>query len=171
MSAPIDNVILSEFEFQCVTVQYKDSFSHLQVSQQLGTVMDLFSTSLSVAGLSVPDDRLIDGLDLSPVLHNNTLINRLELAARRGGGGAPCREAAGWGPGRGTTLVDKVFHQAHNGMSHGSVVVGREPAREGQAAQGEGGSGAERGLLLITGIQQSPIPFHTQQAHLLLPRQ
>uniref|UniRef100_A0A4W5NA90 Galactosamine (N-acetyl)-6-sulfatase n=1 Tax=Hucho hucho TaxID=62062 RepID=A0A4W5NA90_9TELE len=46
------------------------------VSQQLGTVMDLFSTSLSVAGLSVPDDRLIDGLDLSPVLHNNTLINR-----------------------------------------------------------------------------------------------
>ncbi|XP_064868635.1 N-acetylgalactosamine-6-sulfatase-like [Oncorhynchus nerka] len=46
------------------------------VSQQLGTVMDLFSTSLSVAGFSVPDDRLIDGLDLSPVLHNNTLINR-----------------------------------------------------------------------------------------------
>uniref|UniRef100_A0A673WRC2 Galactosamine (N-acetyl)-6-sulfatase n=1 Tax=Salmo trutta TaxID=8032 RepID=A0A673WRC2_SALTR len=46
------------------------------VSQQLGTVVDLFSTSLSVAGLSVPDDRLIDGLDLSPVLHNNTLINR-----------------------------------------------------------------------------------------------
>ncbi|XP_038825420.1 N-acetylgalactosamine-6-sulfatase-like, partial [Salvelinus namaycush] len=47
-----------------------------QVSQQLRTVVDLFSTSLSVAGLSVPDDRLIDGLDLSPVLHNNTLINR-----------------------------------------------------------------------------------------------
>ncbi|XP_064833086.1 N-acetylgalactosamine-6-sulfatase isoform X1 [Oncorhynchus masou masou] len=46
------------------------------VSQQLGTVMDLFSTSLSVAGLSVPDDRHIDGLDLSPVLQNNTLINR-----------------------------------------------------------------------------------------------
>lgn len=84
MSAPIDNVILSGFEFQCVTVQYQDSFSHLQVSQQLGTVVDLFSTSLSVAGLSVPDDRLIDGLDLSPVLHNNTLINRLELAAERG---------------------------------------------------------------------------------------
>uniref|UniRef100_A0A8C8M7Y4 Sulfatase N-terminal domain-containing protein n=1 Tax=Oncorhynchus tshawytscha TaxID=74940 RepID=A0A8C8M7Y4_ONCTS len=46
------------------------------VSQQLGTVVDLFSTSLSVAGFSVPDDSLIDGLDLSPVLHNNTLINR-----------------------------------------------------------------------------------------------
>ncbi|KAJ7986060.1 hypothetical protein DPEC_G00346890 [Dallia pectoralis] len=46
------------------------------VSPQLGTVMDLFSTSLSLAGLDVPEDRAIDGLDLSPVLLNNTHINR-----------------------------------------------------------------------------------------------
>ncbi|CAB1339509.1 unnamed protein product [Coregonus sp. 'balchen'] len=72
------------------------------VSQQLGTVMDLFSTSLSVAGLSVPDDRLVDGLDLSPVLHNNTLINRPifyyrgnEMMAVRGINFCPGQEVAG----------------------------------------------------------------------------
>ncbi|KAJ8271326.1 hypothetical protein COCON_G00101850 [Conger conger] len=46
------------------------------VSQQLGSVMDLFSTSLSLAGLSAPDDRVIDGLDLTPVLLKNSLIDR-----------------------------------------------------------------------------------------------
>lgn len=46
------------------------------VSHQLGSVMDLFSTSLSVAGVLPPDDRIIDGLDLSPVLFNNSLLDR-----------------------------------------------------------------------------------------------
>ncbi|XP_077057673.1 N-acetylgalactosamine-6-sulfatase isoform X1 [Siphateles boraxobius] len=46
------------------------------VSHQLGSVMDLFSTSLSVAGVLPPDDRVIDGLDLSPVLFNNSLLDR-----------------------------------------------------------------------------------------------
>uniref|UniRef100_A0A673M3W4 N-acetylgalactosamine-6-sulfatase-like n=1 Tax=Sinocyclocheilus rhinocerous TaxID=307959 RepID=A0A673M3W4_9TELE len=46
------------------------------VSYQLGSVMDLFSTSLSVAGIHPPDDRVIDGLDLSPVLFNNSLLDR-----------------------------------------------------------------------------------------------
>lgn len=32
--------------------------------------MDLFTTSLSLAGISPPDDRTIDGLDLTPVLLN-----------------------------------------------------------------------------------------------------
>lgn len=52
------------------------SFFFSQVSYQLGSVMDLFSTSLSVAGVLPPDDRVIDGLDLSPVLFNNSLLDR-----------------------------------------------------------------------------------------------
>lgn len=39
-----------------------------KVTQALGTTMDLFSTSLALAGVPVPDDRTIDGVDLSPVL-------------------------------------------------------------------------------------------------------
>ncbi|XP_030649774.1 N-acetylgalactosamine-6-sulfatase [Chanos chanos] len=46
------------------------------VSQQLGSVMDLFTTSLSLAGLLPPDDRIIDGIDLTPTLLNNSLIDR-----------------------------------------------------------------------------------------------
>lgn len=46
------------------------------VSSQVGTVMDLFTTSLALAGLVAPDDRVIDGLDLSPALFNNSLTDR-----------------------------------------------------------------------------------------------
>ncbi|KAF7664751.1 hypothetical protein LDENG_00167610 [Lucifuga dentata] len=47
------------------------------VSFQVASVMDLFSTSLALAGLSPPDDRVLDGLDLMPVLlnHPHTLQN------------------------------------------------------------------------------------------------
>ncbi|XP_051565181.1 N-acetylgalactosamine-6-sulfatase [Myxocyprinus asiaticus] len=46
------------------------------VSYQLASVMDLFTTSLTVAGLHPPDDRIIDGIDLSPALFNNSLVDR-----------------------------------------------------------------------------------------------
>ncbi|KAG9352487.1 hypothetical protein JZ751_020901 [Albula glossodonta] len=46
------------------------------VSYQLGNVMDLFTTSLALAGLPVPGDRVIDGLDLTPVLLNSSIIDR-----------------------------------------------------------------------------------------------
>lgn len=36
----------------------------------MANVMDLFTTSLALAGISFPDDRIIDGLDLTPVLLN-----------------------------------------------------------------------------------------------------
>ena len=38
------------------------------VITDLGTTMDLFSTFSKLAGVSVPDDRVMDGLDLGPVL-------------------------------------------------------------------------------------------------------
>ncbi|KAF4094388.1 hypothetical protein AMELA_G00014540 [Ameiurus melas] len=46
------------------------------VSYQLGTVMDLFTTSLALAGLNAPEDRDIDGLDLSSTLFNKSLTER-----------------------------------------------------------------------------------------------
>lgn len=51
-----------------------------QVSHQLGSVMDLFTTSLSLAGLEPPSDRVIDGLDLLPSLLQGQLVDRLVLA-------------------------------------------------------------------------------------------
>ncbi|XP_055520891.1 N-acetylgalactosamine-6-sulfatase [Leucoraja erinacea] len=47
-----------------------------QVSEQLGTLMDLFTTSLALAGLQPPTDRQLDGIDLSPVILQNKLIDR-----------------------------------------------------------------------------------------------
>ncbi|XP_062327094.1 N-acetylgalactosamine-6-sulfatase [Osmerus eperlanus] len=46
------------------------------VSHQLASVVDVFTTSLRLAGISTPDDRSLDSLDLTPVLLNNSLINR-----------------------------------------------------------------------------------------------
>uniref|UniRef100_A0AAX7TTL1 N-acetylgalactosamine-6-sulfatase n=1 Tax=Astatotilapia calliptera TaxID=8154 RepID=A0AAX7TTL1_ASTCA len=40
------------------------------VNFQLANVMDLFTTSLVLAGINPPDDRILDGLDLTPVLLN-----------------------------------------------------------------------------------------------------
>ncbi|EQB77001.1 n-acetylgalactosamine-6-sulfatase-like protein [Camelus ferus] len=48
----------------------------LSVSHQLGSIMDLFTTSLSVAGLEPPSDRAIDGLDLLPAMLQGRLMDR-----------------------------------------------------------------------------------------------
>ncbi|XP_017917349.1 PREDICTED: N-acetylgalactosamine-6-sulfatase isoform X3 [Capra hircus] len=47
-----------------------------QVSHQLGSIMDLFTTSLSLAGLEPPRDRAIDGLDLLPAMLQGHLTDR-----------------------------------------------------------------------------------------------
>ncbi|XP_023616842.1 N-acetylgalactosamine-6-sulfatase isoform X3 [Myotis lucifugus] len=47
-----------------------------QVSHQLGSIMDLFTTSLSLAGLEPPSDRVIDGLDLLPAMLQGQLMER-----------------------------------------------------------------------------------------------
>ena len=38
------------------------------VTQEIGSAMDLFTTSIALAGGAVPEDRPIDGVDLAPVL-------------------------------------------------------------------------------------------------------
>lgn len=59
-------------------VFFKNVFVFLQVNFQLANVMDLFTTSLALAGISPPGDRAIDGLDLTPVLLSppHTIHNR-----------------------------------------------------------------------------------------------
>lgn len=50
-----------------------------QVSHQLGSIMDLFTTSLSLAGLNPPSDRVIDGLNLLPTMLQGHVMDRLVL--------------------------------------------------------------------------------------------
>ncbi|XP_078367421.1 N-acetylgalactosamine-6-sulfatase-like [Oculina patagonica] len=47
-----------------------------QVSHQLGTHMDLFTTALSLTGAKPPGDKMIDGIDLSPVLFYQNITDR-----------------------------------------------------------------------------------------------
>ncbi|XP_011783466.1 PREDICTED: N-acetylgalactosamine-6-sulfatase [Colobus angolensis palliatus] len=47
-----------------------------QVSHQLGSIMDLFTTSLALAGLTPPRDRATDGLNLLPALLQGWLMDR-----------------------------------------------------------------------------------------------
>ena len=48
----------------------------LQVSHQLGTLMDWFSTALDLAHVKEPSDRIIDGISLLPLFYNGTITNR-----------------------------------------------------------------------------------------------
>ena len=41
------------------------------VAQGLGSTMDIYTTSLKLAGVEIPQDRVIDGVDLRPVLFGN----------------------------------------------------------------------------------------------------
>ena len=49
------------------------------VSHQLGSLMDWFSTALDLAGIKEPDDRIIDGISLLPLLVNGTHTDRYEI--------------------------------------------------------------------------------------------
>lgn len=60
----------------CNFFKTKFSVFLVQVSFQLANVMDLFTTSLALADLSPPDDRIIDGVDLTPVLLHNSVLKR-----------------------------------------------------------------------------------------------
>tara|TARA_R110002095_G_scaffold195123_3_gene173614 strand:- start:2328 stop:3752 length:1425 start_codon:yes stop_codon:yes gene_type:complete len=54
------------------------------VSQELGSTMDIFTTSIKLAGGTVPADRVIDGVDLTPVLTDTDNSPRNEMAYYRG---------------------------------------------------------------------------------------
>lgn len=46
-----------------------------QVSHQLGSMMDWFSTALELAGVSAPSDRIIDGISLVSLFRNSTEVS------------------------------------------------------------------------------------------------
>jgi len=54
------------------------------VTQALSSTMDLFTTSLKLAGAKIPTDRIIDGVDLSPVLFGTGKGLRKTLCFYRG---------------------------------------------------------------------------------------
>lgn len=45
----------------------------MQVTHQIGSVMDIFTTALSVADIDPPSDRIIDGQNLLPALLNDAM--------------------------------------------------------------------------------------------------
>ncbi|XP_052230670.1 N-acetylgalactosamine-6-sulfatase-like [Dreissena polymorpha] len=47
-----------------------------QVSHQIGSLMDLYTTLLKLAGREPPADRVVDGIDLTEVLLKNTEVER-----------------------------------------------------------------------------------------------
>ncbi|XP_019860726.1 PREDICTED: N-acetylgalactosamine-6-sulfatase-like isoform X2 [Amphimedon queenslandica] len=47
-----------------------------QVSHQLGSLMDWYSTALDLAGISEPSDRIIDGISLAPLFKKGQETNR-----------------------------------------------------------------------------------------------
>ena len=50
-----------------------------QVSHQLGSLMDLYTTFTNLAGGTIPSDRVVDGIDLSQALFKQTVTDRWEL--------------------------------------------------------------------------------------------
>jgi len=54
------------------------------VSQELGSTMDIFTTSIKLAGGKVPSDRVVDGVDLTPVLMDSGKGPRDEMVYYRG---------------------------------------------------------------------------------------
>ena len=54
-----------------------------QVSDQLGSLMDVFATLLDVAGIARPTDRHLDGVSLASVLLNSTQFDRYSILGSR----------------------------------------------------------------------------------------
>nr|XP_002736267.2 PREDICTED: N-acetylgalactosamine-6-sulfatase-like [Saccoglossus kowalevskii] len=55
-----------------------------KVSHQLGTIMDLFTTALDIAGVTLPTDRIIDGTSLLPALVNGKIDSNKTIFFYRG---------------------------------------------------------------------------------------
>ncbi|MFQ5731221.1 MAG: sulfatase-like hydrolase/transferase, partial [Planctomycetaceae bacterium] len=54
------------------------------VSQELAGTMDIYTTSLKLAGAKIPEDRVVDGVDLSPVLFGTGKSPRKTMFFYRG---------------------------------------------------------------------------------------
>jgi len=54
------------------------------VTHELACAMDLFNTCLSLAGVPIPKDRVIDGVDMSPILFSSGPSQRVTMIYYRG---------------------------------------------------------------------------------------
>ena len=55
-----------------------------QTTHELACSMDLFNTCLTLAGVGIPKDRVIDGVDMSPILFGNGHSKRETMFYYRG---------------------------------------------------------------------------------------
>jgi len=55
-----------------------------EIVTDIGSTMDLFTTASHLAGVDIPDDRIIDGVDLTPVLMGEGESPRNEMLFYRG---------------------------------------------------------------------------------------
>lgn len=55
-----------------------------RITAELGSTMDIYTTALNLAGIPLPEDRIIDGQDLSPILFDTGKGNRKHILYYRG---------------------------------------------------------------------------------------
>lgn len=63
------------FRTPCI-IRWPGTIPKLQVSHQMVTSMDLFTTLIEIAGGEIPRDRIIDGENVLPVLSGDTIFQR-----------------------------------------------------------------------------------------------
>ncbi len=51
---------------------WPDTIAPGKVTDALATTMDLYATALALAGIALPDDRVVDGVDLTPLLRGES---------------------------------------------------------------------------------------------------
>ncbi len=51
---------------------WPDAIAPGEVTDALATTMDLYATALALAGIALPDDRVVDGVDLTPLLRGES---------------------------------------------------------------------------------------------------
>jgi arylsulfatase A len=103
------------------------------VSQELSGTMDLFATGLALAGVPPPQDRVIDGVDMSPILFGGGESRRDThfyyrgeqlFAARKGWWKAHFKSRSGYGP-------DPVVTHDPPALYH----LGRDPGEQFDVAE------------------------------------
>ncbi len=55
-----------------------------RITSQLAVMMDLFATILSVAGVSIPNDRIIDGVNIMPLFTSDAATDRAAIVGHQG---------------------------------------------------------------------------------------
>jgi arylsulfatase A-like enzyme len=63
------------FRVPCI-IRWPGQIPENQVTSKVATTMDLYTTILNVSGSSVPDDHVVDGQDIMPMLRGDTTFER-----------------------------------------------------------------------------------------------